>query len=121
MFERINVADISPGKIYAKHKVISEGSDLNLKCSPFGSQKAFPLYLYLCKDGLVTSKKRQREGETDIIFTIEHANLYNSGSYSCVYSRRDYSISQVTTLGMNTIEILVLGKCFSPAHRICVK
>lgn len=121
MFQQIDVADISPGKIFAKHKVISEGSDLNIKCSTFSFQKSSPLYLYLCKDGLGISKKRQKEGEIDIIFTIQRVNLYHSGSYSCVYSPREYSTSQVAKTGKNTIEILVVGKCLSPADRICVE
>lgn len=120
-FTSIDVADISPGKIFAKHKVISEGSDLSVKCSPFGSQKTFQHYLYLCKDGLEFMKKRQKQGEIDIIFTIQSVNLYHSGSYSCVYSPRDYSTSQVAMLGLNSIEILVVGKCLFPADRICVE
>lgn len=117
------VAAVSPGKIFGNHKVVSEGRDLILRCNPYGNdgKPGLDLYMYLCKDGLGFLRKRQKKSEIDVMFTIEGVTLSNSGNYSCVYSSNQYSPSNIAMLGVNSIEILVVGKCLSPAHRICVE
>lgn len=121
MFEQIDVADVFSGRIFATHKVISEDSDLNLRCSILGADKQYQHYIYLCKDGVGILKKKQKLGEPEIRLTVQHVSQSHSGSYSCVYSKSDYLISQISASGEKAIEILVVGECLSPADRICVE
>lgn len=115
MCDFFDVADIFPGKVFTNHKVVSEGSGLTFKCSPHGSGKVSSLlYLYLCKDGQGIQRKRQKEDQADIIFTVQSVNLYDSGNYSCVYSPNEYDPNAIFKTGSNTIGILVKGKGFLP-------
>lgn len=120
-FTSIDVTDIYPAKIFTSTKVISEGRDLIFKCSSGSCDVTSQNYLYLCKDGQGFIKRKQKPCEFDIMFTIQYANVSHSGNYSCVYSAKDYPVSEVAMLGVNSFEILVVGKCLSPADRICVE
>ncbi|XP_075907551.1 T-cell-interacting, activating receptor on myeloid cells protein 1 [Nelusetta ayraudi] len=109
-------ADVFPGKIFSSHKNISEGSEIIFKCSPHGSGKSSTsLYLYLCKDGQGIQRKRQKQDQTDIIFTVNSVKLYDSGNYSCVYSPKGYEPSNIFKSGSNTFAILVKA-AFLPAQ-----
>ncbi|XP_044063650.1 uncharacterized protein LOC122881459 [Siniperca chuatsi] len=106
--------DIFPARILAHQKTISERSDLYVTCSTFGSKKHTRVHVYLCKDGVGISKKIQKQDQNDSTFIIQRVDLRQSGNYSCVYSIRNYSLSQVNKRGDNIIQILVIAY-FLPA------
>lgn len=118
VFQQIIVTDIFPAKILAQHKTISEDSDLYVTCSTFGNKKYAMGYVYLCKDDFGINMKAQKRDQNDTTFTISRVGLYDSGNYSCVYSKRNVSLSNVATRGDNIIQILVIGKGFYSCESI---
>lgn len=112
LFQQFNVTDIFPARILAQQKTISENSDLHVTCSTFGSKKATTVHVYLCKDDIGITEKIQKPDQTDTTFILSRVGLNQSGSYSCVYSVRNHSLSKVNKRGDNIIQILVIGKDF---------
>ncbi|XP_038556406.1 uncharacterized protein LOC119889691 isoform X2 [Micropterus salmoides] len=106
--------DIFPARILAQQKTISENSDLYVTCSTFGSKKATTVHVYLCKDDIGITEKIQKPDQTDTTFILSRVGLNQSGSYSCVYSVRNHSLSKVNKRGDNIIQILVIAN-FLPA------
>lgn len=118
LFQQINVIDIFPAKILAQQKTISEDSDLYVTCSTFGIQKDALVYVYLCKDDFGINIKAQKQDQHDTTFIISRVALHHSGNYSCVYSKRNISLSNVAKRGDNIIQILVIGKGFHSRESI---
>lgn len=107
----MNIADIFPAKILVPQKIVTENSDFSVTCSTFGFKKQPEVvYVYLCKDGLGIQSLIQKQDVTDTTFTLSQVAIQNSGNYSCVYSKNQYSPSEVTKRGDNVISILVVGK-----------
>ncbi|KAM3625479.1 uncharacterized protein V6R79_012686 [Siganus canaliculatus] len=105
--------DVSPAKILAHQKTISENSDLYVTCSTFGLKKQSQGYVYLCQDGKVIHEKTQKQDQSDTTFIIQRVGLQHSGNYSCVYSKNP-SLSTANNTGLNFIQILVIAN-FLPA------
>ncbi|XP_067351383.1 uncharacterized protein [Channa argus] len=105
----VNVSDISPARILAQQKTVSENSDLHLTCSTFGFKKVQMVYVYLCKEGVGTSVLMQKHDQNDTVFIIPRVGRHHSGNYSCVYSKTKYSAIEVAKTGHNTIQILVIA------------
>ncbi|XP_035761960.1 uncharacterized protein LOC102788270 [Neolamprologus brichardi] len=106
--------DIFPAKILAQQTIISENSDLYVTCSTFGRKKDSMVYVYLLKNGRGIQNLTQKQDKNDTLFTISRAGLHHSGNYSCVYSPKHYTLSEVAKKGDNIIEILVIAN-FLPA------
>lgn len=70
------------------------------------------VYVYLLINGRGIQYLPQKQDQSDTLFTISRAGLHHSGSYSCVYSPQNYTLSEVAKKGDIIIEILVIGKCF---------
>lgn len=58
-------------------------------------------------------KKRQKADENDIAFIVT-VGLHDGGNYSCVYSRKNYPLSEVAMREVNIIPIRVIGKDLQP-------
>lgn len=110
--QQIHFTDISPARILVQQKTLSENSDLYLTCSTFGSKKHTKVFVYLCKDDRGFKKMSQREDQNDSTFIISKVDTRHSGNYSCVYSKTEYSLTEVAKRGSNIIQILVIGKGF---------
>ncbi|CAI5646005.1 unnamed protein product [Oreochromis niloticus] len=106
--------DIFPARILAQQTIISENSDLIVTCSTFGKKKNSMVFIYLLKNGHGIQNLAQKQDRSDTTFIIPRAGLYYSGNYSCVYSPKHYTISEVAKKGDNIIEILVIAN-FLPA------
>ncbi|XP_039468410.1 uncharacterized protein LOC116325622 isoform X1 [Oreochromis aureus] len=106
--------DIFPAKILAQQTIISENSDFYVTCSTFGKKKDSKIYVYLLINGRGIQTKPQKQDQNDILFTICTAGLHHSGNYSCVYSPKNYTLSEVVKKGDDIIEILVIAN-FLPA------
>ncbi|XP_078017317.1 uncharacterized protein LOC144458587 isoform X2 [Epinephelus lanceolatus] len=106
--------DVFPARILAQQKTISETSDLYVTCSTYTFKKQSIVYVYLCKNGLLTDKKLQKEDQYDSTFTIQRVGPHHSGNYSCVYSTKNDLLSRVVERGHNVIQILVISN-FLPA------
>ncbi|XP_055363393.1 uncharacterized protein LOC129603888 [Betta splendens] len=106
--------DISPAKIFAPLKTISEGSSLYITCSTFGSKKQSTVYVYLCKDGVGIDTAMQKKEQNDAHFAIRQVSRHDSGHYSCIYSRTKYKPSALNDTGSSRIQIQVIPS-FLPA------
>ncbi|KAL3992746.1 BAI1-associated protein 2-like protein 2 [Sarotherodon galilaeus] len=106
--------DIFPAKILAQQTIISENSDLIVTCSTFGKKKNSMVFIYLLKNGRGIQNLAQKKDRSDTTFIIPRAGLHYSGNYSCVYSPKYYTLSEVAKEGDNIIEILVIAS-FLPA------
>ncbi|CAI5646008.1 unnamed protein product, partial [Oreochromis niloticus] len=106
--------DIFPAKILAQQTIISENSDLYVTCSTLERKKDSKVFIYLLKNGHGIQNLTQKQDRSDTKFSIPRAGLHHSGNYSCVYSQKPYTLSEVVKKGDNIIEILVIAN-FLPA------
>ncbi|CAG5852741.1 unnamed protein product, partial [Menidia menidia] len=102
-------ADISPAKILAPQRTISENDDLYVTCSTFGKKKDSMAIVYLLKDGKEFRRMTLKQDQIDVTFKISKVNLNHNGNYTCVHSPQNYSLSVVTGTGHNTIQIHVIA------------
>ncbi|XP_072237261.1 uncharacterized protein [Leuresthes tenuis] len=101
--------DISPAKILAQQKTVSENDDLYLTCSTFGIKKDSMVNVFLLKNGHGFKKMTQKQDQNDVTFKISKVRLDHSGNYSCVYSPPNYTLPAVAERGDNIIQILVIA------------
>lgn len=109
---------VFPAKILSGQKTVSESSDLYITCSTFGT-KAPPGaqgFMYLCKDGQVVNKKRQRSNQNDVVFVV-NVGLGDSGNYSCTFSANDLPLSTAAIAGLSVLPIRVVGMDLHPSER----
>ncbi|XP_043953385.1 uncharacterized protein LOC122820212 [Gambusia affinis] len=107
--------DMYPAKILVQQRTVSEGNDLYVICSMFGLKKHPSFYVYLLKDGQGFRKLKQKQTLDDVLFIISNLHLDHSGNYSCLYSTKNYNLSDVEGKGQNEVEILVIAN-FIPAE-----
>ncbi|XP_028257197.1 uncharacterized protein LOC114433088 isoform X2 [Parambassis ranga] len=99
---------LSSATVLAPHRTISENSDFYVTCSTYGRNITSMIFVYLCKDSLGIRRMTLKPDKNDITFHISRVDLHHSGNYSCVYSNKSYTLSDVTQRGDNTIQILVI-------------
>lgn len=99
---------IHQAKIYSVNREVAEGGSLQVTCSTFG-YTAKSVYLYLCHNGKAIEMKKQSNKE-DIAFIINSIEKDNIGNYSCVFSEKHMTTTQVMGYGENYVFINVTGE-----------
>lgn len=91
---------------------VKRGDVLTLTCTFATIINCTQVYVYLCLNGTGNSKKQLNCSNMAIStsFHLSNVSEKNSGSYSCVYSVSDHSLSKVNNTGGNTIFVQVHGK-----------
>ncbi|XP_063045968.1 immunoglobulin superfamily member 1-like [Engraulis encrasicolus] len=90
-----------PASISANIPVIFEDENLELRCAiqQEDEEQREELFMYLCKDAAGIRMKKFT-GSTEVVFDFPNVTKEDSGMYTCVYSRRQQKVSEVTPFGM---------------------
>ncbi|XP_036440686.1 uncharacterized protein LOC118817837 [Colossoma macropomum] len=88
--------EILPAKITGSKSSLREGEDLTLTCSITVNIDCIEIYVYLCLNGTGNSIRTANcsSNSFSTTFLLSNVEQQHSGSYSCVYSISNYSLSE---------------------------